>query len=155
VTLPPTEPLPPREQPRPKPTRGQRAAAFTFLGAFGLTMLTVILTGLNVRSPSARQAPETPAVTLLPNEPRTIHLVFMARTPLTGVELTVDLPSGIELETHPGQRRVVLETELASGNNALPLRLVARDGRGGQLAARLRHRDEQKTFVVDLTIASP
>jgi hypothetical protein len=38
----------------PPPTRGQRLAAAAFLGAFGLTILTVLLTGLRVGAPSAR-----------------------------------------------------------------------------------------------------
>jgi hypothetical protein len=38
----------------PRPTRGQRLAAFGFLGAFGLTILTVLLTGLRVGAPAAR-----------------------------------------------------------------------------------------------------
>jgi hypothetical protein len=38
----------------PRPTRGQRLAAAAFLGAFGLTILTVLLTGLRVGAPSAR-----------------------------------------------------------------------------------------------------
>jgi hypothetical protein len=42
-----------------RPTRAQRLVAFGFLGAFGLTMLTVLLTGLWVRSPSAHR--EDPA----------------------------------------------------------------------------------------------
>ena len=84
VTAPPTETKPAATPERPKPTRAQRIVAFTFLGAFGLTMLTVVFTGLYVRSPSARRAPETPAVTLTIGEPRTINLVFAARAPLAG-----------------------------------------------------------------------
>jgi hypothetical protein len=38
----------------PPPTRGQRLAAFGFLGAFGLTILTVLLTGLRVGAPAVR-----------------------------------------------------------------------------------------------------
>ena len=163
MTTPPIDPEPPATAPppkatftdRPKPTRAQRIVAFTFLGAFGLTMLTVVLTGLHVRSPSARRAPETPAVTLTLGEPHTINLVFGARAAVEDVELTVDLPPGIELATHPGERRVGSQARLAAGDNALPLTLVARGGRGGQLAARLRQRDDQKVFVVDLTVASP
>jgi hypothetical protein len=138
--------------PRPRPTLAQRIVAFAFLGAFGLTMLTVVLTGLYVRSPSARRPLETPAVTLTIDEPRTINLVFGARSALADVELTVDLPPGIELATHPGERRVVSRAELAAGDNALPLTLVARSGPGGQLAARLRQGDDRKVFVVDVTV---
>ena len=38
-----------------RPTRAQRLVAFGFLGAFGLTILTVLLTGLWVRAPHARR----------------------------------------------------------------------------------------------------
>ena len=155
MTAPPTETKPAATPERPKPTRAQRIVAFTFLGAFGLTMLTVIYTGLYVRSPNARRAPETPAVTLTIGEPRTINLVFAARASLPDVEFTVDLPEGVELAERPGQRRVEVRSALAAGDNALPLTLVARAGSGGQLAAQLRHRDGRKVFVVDVTVEQP
>lgn len=140
---------------RPKPTRAQRVVAFAFLGAFGLTMLTVVLTGLYVRSPSSRRAPDTPAVTLALGEPRTINLVFAARSAVADVDFVVDLPPGIDVADRPGERRITGRAPLTAGDNALPLALVARSGTGGQLAARLRHGEDQKTFVVDITIAEP
>jgi hypothetical protein len=45
--------------------------------------------------------------------------------------------------------------ELAAGSNAVPVTVVARSGSGGQLAARLRSGGDQRTFVVDLTVAQP
>jgi predicted lipid-binding transport protein (Tim44 family) len=42
----------------PRPTRAQRLVAAGFLGAFGLTIITVLLTGLEVGSPGTRRAPE-------------------------------------------------------------------------------------------------
>jgi len=147
MTEPPTDAKPERH----KPTLRQRAVAFGFLGAFAATMLTVVLTGLYVRSPRAR-APETEVVTLAIGEPHSINLVFDSTATLNDVEFTVDLPVGIELQDHPGQRRVVGRAELAGGHNALPLTLVAREGSGGQLAARLRFGGDQKTFVVDLAV---
>ena len=158
MTAPPIEPKPPAPAAltqRPKPTLAQRIVGFTFIGAFGLTMLTVILTGLSVRSPSVKRAPETPAVTLTIGETRTINLVFGSRGALEDVEFTVELPPGIELASHPGQRRVTGRAALAGGDNALPLTLVARSGSGGQLAARLTRHDEQKVFVVDVTVVEP
>jgi hypothetical protein len=94
-------------------------------------------------------------VTLTLGQPRTVQLVFDARAAVRGVELTVDVPAGIEVVGHASERRVVGRADLEPGNNALPLTLVARSGSGGQLAARLRHAGEQKTFVVDLTVAPP
>ena len=149
----PREPSGPAD--RPKPTLVQRIVGFAFIGAFALTMATVVLTGLYVRSPSSRRAPETPAVTLTLGETRTINLVFGSRAALEDVELTVDLPPGIELALHPGQRRVTGRAPLAGGDNALPLTLVARSGGGGQLAARLKQGDQQKVFVVDVSVVEP
>lgn len=118
-------------------------------------MLTVILTGLYVRSPSARRGAENPAVTLTIDEPRTVNLVFAARSELTDVEITADLPPGIELASHPGERRAVGRARLERGDTAVPLTLIARSGPGGQLAVRLRQGGEQKTFVVDISVAAP
>ena len=158
MTAPPTDtkpPTPAETTQRPKPTLAQRIVAFTFIGAFGLTMLTVVMTGLYVRSPSARREAPTPAVTLTVGETRTIDLVFDTRVAVEDVEFTIDLPPGIELDAHPGQRRVTGRAALAGGNNALPLTLVARSGGGGQLAARLKRGEEQKVFVIDVTVVEP
>jgi hypothetical protein len=134
------------------PTLWQRVSAFAFLGAFGLTILTVILTGLEVRSPAARRAPETQVVTLAVAEPHTVNLLFTSRTQLDGVRFTVDLPSGIEMNGKAGVRRISWSAPLAAGNNLLPLELVARAGGGGQLAAQLQYGGSHKTFVVDVVI---
>jgi hypothetical protein len=55
---------------RPRPTRAQRIVAAGFLGAFGLTVLTVLLTGLWVRAPRTRAGvePPPPAVAVEPTE---------------------------------------------------------------------------------------
>lgn len=154
MTEPPVE-SPQTSAQRPKPTLAQRIVAFTFLGAFGLTMLTVVFTGLEVRSPSARRAPATTVVALALGEPRVVNLVFDSPAPVGDVELTVDLPSGIELVDRPGERRVVWHTALTAGSNALPLTVVARGGTGGELAALLRHGDQRKIFVVELEVRPP
>ena len=150
-----TEPPPEKTQPSPsaaRPTHWQRVSAFAFLGAFGLTILTVILTGLEVRSPTARRAPETEVVTLAVAEPHTVNLVFTSRTQVDGVRFTVDLPTGIEVNGKAGVRRISWSAPHAAGANLLPLELVARAGGGGQLAARLQHGSSRKTFVVDVAI---
>lgn len=138
--------------PRRKPTRAQRAVAFTFLGAFAATMATVVLTGLHVRSPSARRELDTPTVTLAVGVPRTIDLAITPRPVTVDVEVTVDLPPGVELAMRDGGSRAVWQTRLAAGERAVPVMLVARSGRGGQLAAQLRQGEERRTFVFDLVV---
>ena len=149
MTEPTTEKTPPSAAP---PTAWQRISAFAFLGAFGLTILTVILTGLEVRSPAARRAPETQVVTLAVAEPHTVNLLFTSRNQLDGVRFTVDLPAGIEVNGKDGVRRISWSAPLAAGDNLLPLELVARTGGGGQFAARLQHGSLHKTFVVDVAV---
>lgn len=137
-----------------RPTLWQRVSAYAFLGAFGLTILTVIFTGLEVRNPALRRAPDVPRVTLALAEPHTVNLLFSSRAPLAGVRFTVDLPAGVEFRGRAGVRRVAWSAPLAAGDNLLPLELVARAGGGGQLAARLQHEGAQKTFVVDVAVAA-
>ena len=43
-----------------RPTLGQRITAWAFIGAFGLTILTVLLTGLWARAPRPHAAAEPP-----------------------------------------------------------------------------------------------
>ena len=152
-----TEPT--NEKPRPPsaapPTPWQRISAFAFLGAFGLTILTVILTGLEVRSPAARRGPETQVVTLAVAQAHTVNLLFTSRTQVDGVRFTVDLPTGIEVDGKAGVRRISWSAPLAAGDNLLPLTLVAHAGGGGQLAARLQHGSLHKTFVVDVAVGPP
>lgn len=146
-------PTDPGATPPPRPTRAQRITAFAFLGAFGLTIATVIFTGLWVRSPAARAPVAESAIVLELGVPQTIDLTFASAAAIDGVEITVDLPAGIEAADQPALRRIEWRTSLQAGPNRLPLTIVARGGRGGALAARLAHGDERKTFVVDLAIA--
>ena len=57
-------------QPSSRPSRAQRIVAAGFLGAFGLTILTVLLTGLAVRSHTVaeRAARDEPAAAIRDQE---------------------------------------------------------------------------------------
>src|SRR5262245_30475675 len=52
---------------RPRPTRAQRLVAFGFLGAFGLTIVTVLFKGIMARS--AKNRHEEPPPVAAPAEP--------------------------------------------------------------------------------------
>jgi hypothetical protein len=101
---------------------------------------------------SRRQRP-IPEVTMALAEPRTVNLVFASTTALDSATLTVSLPDGIELDGFPGQREITWETSLREGKNLLPLTLVALTPAGGELLARLEHKDRDRTFRlrVDVT----
>jgi hypothetical protein len=65
--------------------------------------------------------------------------------------LLVELPSGIELIGHPGERRVQWRTQLAPGNNIVPLTLVAPAPAAGQIIARLKHGRSEKVFRIHVS----
>jgi hypothetical protein len=68
-------------EPRPRPTRAQRIVAAGFLGAFGLTILTVLLTGLWVRAPRSRPGVEpAPPAAVERTEPAAAAAPPAART---------------------------------------------------------------------------
>lgn len=135
-----------------RPGRAPRIVAAGFLGAFATSILTVILTGLYVRGPESKPEPSVTAVALAPRETRTVDLVFDSATAVDDVSITVELPRGVELAGHAGERQVGLRMSLRGGNNTLPLELLAVDGRGGQVIARLEHGGVERVFVVAVTI---
>ncbi len=135
-----------------RPPRGSRLAAAGFIGAFGLSIVTVLLTGLAVHAPRSRAVPQVAAVTLKPNRAQTVNLVFDSGTALDDVVVTVELPRGVELRGHELARRIEWDTKLVAGSNLLPLEIVATSGRGGELVARVRHDGSAKEFLVKLSV---
>lgn len=74
---------------RPRPTRGQRIAAAAFLGAFGLTILTVLLTGLAglwVRSPRSQADAEPPPPAAIERDASVEAAPPAAQPPVPGSE---------------------------------------------------------------------
>jgi hypothetical protein len=140
------QPAAPRSHGRP------RLVAVGFLSAFAASILTVLLTGLWVRSPDARRSAEPLQVSLTLHETRVVNLVFASAQALDDVELSVELPEGIELAAYPGRRDVGWKTELAAGNNILPLTLMAVAGHGGPVVARLQQGEKQKIFIINVNV---
>ncbi|MGB5256361.1 MAG: hypothetical protein WBN07_00410 [Woeseiaceae bacterium] len=87
-----------------------------------------------------------PGITMTLEEPRTVNLVFASATALDAAKLTVTLPEGLELAGFPGQREITWQTSLNEGKNLLPLQLIAVSPQGGEVLARLEHKDRDRTF---------
>lgn len=116
--------------------------ALWFVGGFLLTDAVV---------PDAE--PVIPGITMTLEEPRTVNLVFASATALESALLTITLPDGIELAGFPGQREVAWQTSLNEGKNLLPLKLVAVSPVGGELLARLEHKDRGRTFRLRVDVS--
>ena len=125
--------------------RGVIAAGFAVVA-----LLASFLIQVQLEMPDPGVAP--PDVAMAVAESRTINLVFDSAEALEAVSLTVDLPSGIELASYPGQREVRWATTLQAGKNLLPLQLVAVEGTGGELVAVLRQNGGEKVFNVSIAV---
>ena len=97
--------------------------------------------------------PAIPGVTVMLEEEHTVRLLFASATPLDSATLTVTLPDGIELAGFPGQREITWETSLEEGKNVLPLTLIALTPAGGELLARLEHKDRSQTFRLRVDVS--
>ncbi len=115
--------------------------ALWFIGGFFLNTPDVAVTD-----------PGIPGVTMTLEEPRTVNLVFASAAPLDSAVLTVTLPDGIELAGFPGQREISWQTSLKEGKNLLPLQLIAVSPVGGEVLARLEHRDRNRTFRLRIEV---
>jgi hypothetical protein len=97
--------------------------------------------------------PAIPGVTIAMEQEHTVRLVFSSAEALDSATLTVSLPDGIELAGFPGQREITWETSLEEGRNLLPLTLIALTPAGGELLARLEHKDRNRTFRLRVDVS--
>ena len=137
------------------PRRQRRRWIMTGFGsavAAGLALWFV--GGFFFATPVAPDAePGIPGITMTLEEPRTVNLVFASVAALDSARLTITLPDGIELAGFPGQREVTWQTSLSEGKNLLPLKLVAVSPVGGEVLARLEHKDRGRTFRLRIEVS--
>jgi hypothetical protein len=93
-------------------------------------------------------------VTMTRQEIRTIQLVFNSEAAMNDAQLSLQLPSGVELARHRNRRDFLWNTRLQTGKNILPLDLVVREGAGGELVARLSHAGKMKTFRINVAVST-
>jgi hypothetical protein len=137
-------------------TRRQRKrwvmAGFASAVAAGLAFW--LIGGFFLATPILPDAdPGIPGITMTLEEPRTVNLMFASATALDAAMLTVTLPDGIELAGFPGQREITWQTSLSKGKNLLPLELIAVSPGGGEVLARLEHKDRDRTFRLRIDVS--
>jgi hypothetical protein len=142
-----------REAGEPRDRRAQkRLIAVGFTSALAASILTLFLAGPWSNAPQSSGVGGSLRVDMALDETRTINLVFASMDALEDVLLSIELPPGVELAGHSGAQRVDWRTRLVSGNNILPLELVAIGGGGGQLVARLESGGKQRVFVINVSV---
>jgi len=129
------------------------AAGFASAAAAGLTLWLITAGWPGPKAPAI--APDIGAVALTAHEIRSVSLAFNAPSDIRTVTFSLELPPGVRLQGHPGERSIVWQGRLTKGRNVLHLRLIAQDGAGGELVARIRDRDKSKAFRLRLQVEAP
>jgi hypothetical protein len=117
--------------------------AVGFIGAFALSVLTVIYTGLNVRDHGAAFDGGFRSITMDIGEVQTIDLVFESQEELDDVMLEVTLPDMLQFAAQSDDRHAPRPVSLDIGSNRFSIDIEATAAGRGYL----------RSFVVkDLTI---
>lgn len=125
-----------------------------FGSAIAAGVLILLVSGLVFNTGDIPSPDDTiPGVSIALAAPSKVNLMFAANEALEDATLTVLLPEGIELAGFPGQREVSWQTSLAAGKNVLPLQLIAVSPVGGEVLARLEHKDRNRTFRLRVTVS--
>ncbi len=122
------------------------AAGFGSAVAAGLALWLIIGVWFAPPSPYRQVA----SVQLAVNRPQIVSLAFTASSAIDAVTMSLELPVGVSIEGHPGQRRIVWQDRLAKGRNVLRLDVVATRPIVGELIARVQHETQSKAFRVHL-----
>jgi len=113
-----------------------------------------VITAMLMTTPQLPDAePTIPGVTIAMQQEHTVRLVFSSAQALDSATLTVSLPDGIELAGFPGQHEITWQTSLQEGKNLLPLTLIALTPSGGEVLARLEHKDRNRTFRLRVDVS--
>lgn len=77
-----------------------------------------------------------------------VRIALDAARPLQHVAFTINVPAGMHLQGHPGERQVAWNGALAKGRNVLNLALVADRGTAGTLEADLQYTNHSSAYKV-------
>ncbi|XOZ33230.1 anti-sigma factor family protein [Halomonadaceae bacterium KBTZ08] len=77
---------------------------------------------------------------------KTVRLAFESDKALQNVTLTIEMPPNAEIASFPGERRLSWEVDLKRGKNLLALPVRTLFPGEGELVARIRHGDKERSF---------
>lgn len=136
-----------------KGSRGSRARwiGVGFVGAFALSILTVIYTGLNVGGYSSAEFDAGfRSVTMTVGDVRTVDLIFESAGDVPDATLSLSVPQAAEL-VGPDE----VPVSLSAGENVVPVEVRAAGVGSGYLVARIEAEEPIGLYRVFLTIAAP
>lgn len=124
-----------------------------FAAGFGIAAAAVLMLWIaTVSVPFGGGQDTVPAVTLMPNEARTVNLVFDSPRDLPQATIVLRLPPSMEIAGYPGRRELAWQASLQAGANAVALPIIAYGTEGGELTASIAYGEREKTFRLKLNV---
>jgi len=130
---------------------------------WGLALAATFLLGLGVGlvfawkdggQPDGYRTLADGTVVLAPGNRTVVRIALDADRAIGDVDFMIDLPAGMELEGHPGERQVAWHGQLKQGRNVLGLPLIAQAGASGEVTTELRHDASDSVFKLRVMAAT-
>lgn len=124
--------------------------------SWGLALAATLLLGIGIgitlqwAAPTGGYQLRTGTILVPADTTTVVRIALDAAHPLHNVGFIVNVPQGMQLRGHPGERQVAWSGELAQGRNVLNLRLVARPGAAGTLETALHYAGKDNIFKVQI-----
>ncbi len=124
---------------------------------WALALAALLLLGIGIgialqwaAAPTAGYQLRAGAILVPADTATVVRIALDAAHPLHHVDFIVNVPQGMQLQGHPGERQVAWSGELAQGRNVLNLQLVAEPGTAGTLETVLHYAGRDNIFKVQV-----
>lgn len=130
-----------------------RSSTIGFGSAIAIGVAFWILSGVLVTTPDTAPTDSSiPAITIAPEEARTVNVIFSLASVREDGPSTLLLTESIVLAGFAGQREITWMMGLKKGKNLLPLPLIAISPADGELLATLSPGEDDRTFRLRIDV---
>ncbi|THB63764.1 MAG: hypothetical protein D6B27_11645 [Gammaproteobacteria bacterium] len=125
-------------------------AGFATGFASAITIVVLVLLIYINTAPETSPQQTIPEVKIALFELKDVNLVFNVPQDFKGATLSMELSSDYELAGYPNQSKLEWQTDLVKGQNFISLPVVSTKAGKGELIAKIRYGNKEKTFKLNL-----
>ena len=126
-----------------------------FIKGFGTAVAASLALWILVGVLPVSQEPGTQkgqGITIAVQEVKTVKLAFHTVGAMDNARITIQLPENVELVGYTGRRELAWNTNLKKGDNILKLPIRANAMTKGKILAKIEHKKQVRTIMIDLDV---